>query len=376
LSSTMHTVFNPNSNSLLSIVSERVSDPIFIKNCDRVLLFANPAALRQLGLTQQEALGRIIDTYITDPAQLQQAESDDFRVIQDGVSLTLEQTVQIAGNTRTFSTTKSPWYDVDGKVMGLVEIMSDITANQQEVPSPQERQTQPEAAIAERTVALQALINHIETTREQEKTVIVRELHDEMGAALTSLSVYLQGAYGLFPDDGQWNARKAKIQQLLTEVVGTTRRMQTRLRPTMLDLFGLKAAITELATEFSEQTSLECQLSLPDEALPANGKLDIALYRMLEEILNNVAKHASASKIDLILDVDEDRIALTVRDDGVGIRDDRLNDAAAYGLRGLRERAAFFGGTMTVRALTTGSQHGTTVVITIPLPAAEPNLEA
>ena len=118
------------------------------------------------------------------------------------------------------------------------------------------------------------------------------------------------------------------------------------------------------------RVSLSCRVSLPDEELPMDGKLDIALFRMLQEILNNVAKHARASRVDVILDIDEDRLALTVRDDGVGIAEERLCNNTTHGLRGLHERAAYLGGRITIRAAAGG---GTTVVIQIPLAAAAEN---
>ncbi len=91
--------------------------------------------------------------------------------------------------------------------------------------------------------------------------------------------------------------------------------------------------------------------------------MEIAIYRMLQEMLNNVTKHAKASKVDVILDVDEDRVALTVRDDGIGIAQERKDNNKTYGLRGLRERATFFGGKVDIR-----STPGKGALITVELP--------
>ncbi|GAC1408938.1 MAG: hypothetical protein NVSMB6_08400 [Burkholderiaceae bacterium] len=352
--------------ALLIAVSDNTNDLIFVKNCAGELLFANPAALRRLGLSAEEALHRNSKVLFAAGDDAQRVERDDRRVMQEGVSLTLEQTLHFPDGVRTYSTTTSPWLDHDGRLMGVVGISTDITARKHAEDSLRARELQLEATIAERTATLRELTNHIETIREEEKRAIARELHDDMGATLTSLSMHLQGAYVLFPDEEKWRLRKAKIQSLLSQVVATTRRMQTRLRPTMLDLFGLKTAIGELMTEFGEQSGLRCRISLPDEDLQTNSRLDIALYRMLQEILNNVAKHAHASRLDLILDVDEDRLALTVRDDGVGIAPERLQNTETYGLRGLHERAAFLGGSILIR---NGAEGGTIVAIKIPLTA-------
>ena len=355
-------------SALLVAVSDNTNDLIFVKDRQGALLYANPAALQALGKTYEQALHRTSDALFANAEEAAHVDHDDRLVMIEGKSRCVEQTLHTHHGVCTYSTTKSPWFGADGQLMGVVGISTDITSRKAAEDSLRRRELQLEATIAERTVALRELTNHIETIREEEKRAIARELHDDMGATLTSLSMHLQGAYALFPDDEKWHVRKAKIQSRLTDVVASTRRMQTRLRPTMLDLFGLKTAIGDLIVEFGEQSGLICRLSLPDEDLPTHAKLDIALYRMLQEILNNVVKHAAATRVDIILDIDEDRLALTVRDDGVGIDEQRLRNSTTYGLRGLRERAAFLGGHITIRS--TGS--GTAVAIEIPLavPAA------
>jgi signal transduction histidine kinase len=152
--------------------------------------------------------------------------------------------------------------------------------------------------------------------------------------------------------------------------VTTTRRIQTELRPTMLDLFGIKAAIHELTDDFRQRSNIACEVSLPDEDIVIGHKLEITVYRMLQEILNNVVKHAQASQVDVILDVDEDRVALTVRDNGVGMPPERQEGPATYGLRGLKERAAFLGGAVAVAA---GRNGGTVVSVQLPLTNDEQN---
>jgi signal transduction histidine kinase len=176
--------------------------------------------------------------------------------------------------------------------------------------------------------------------------------------------MHMEGAYPLLPGDAQWTERKAKIQTLLRSLVTTTRRIQTELRPTMLDLFGIKAAINELTDDFRQRSNLACEVSLPDEDVAIGHKLEITVYRMLQEMLNNVVKHAQASEVEVILDVDEDRVALTVRDNGVGMPSGRSDRPGAYGLRGLQERAAFLGGAVTVAA---GRHGGTVVSVQLPL---------
>jgi len=160
---------------------------------------------------------------------------------------------------------------------------------------------------------------------------------------------------------------------LMNSLVGTTRRIQTELRPNMLDLFGLKAAITEQLDELAERTDMQCKVSLPDEDVAIGHEMEIAIYRMLQEMLNNVTKHANASQVNVILDVDEEQVALTVRDNGVGIPPERRDNNKTYGLRGLRERATFFGGNVDIRS-TPGA--GSLITVRLPLTPLAPLADA
>jgi PAS domain S-box-containing protein len=348
--------------ALLIAVSDNTRDPIFVKDNQGRLIFANPATLKQFDKTWDKAIYRNSRDLYPDAAEADQIDREDARIMNTKVSETLEQTLHLPTGVITYQTTKAPWLDKRGKVLGVVGISTDITERKLAEDSLRERESQLEKTVIERTTLLRELTNHLETVREEEKQAIARELHDNMGASLTALSMHLESVYKLFPQDEKWADRKVRIQSLLNALVATTRRIQTELRPNMLDLFGLKAAIVEQLDELSQRSGLVCKASMPDEDVVVGHQMEIAIYRMLQEILNNVTKHAHASKVDVILDVDEDRLALTVRDDGVGISDERRYTTTTYGLRGLRERATFFGGNVDIRI-----DGGTTIAIEIPL---------
>jgi PAS domain S-box-containing protein len=354
--------------SLLIAVSDNTADPIFVSNRDGLLVFANPATLEMLRKSREEVMDhplRELFAAVGDPSQ---SGSEDSRVMQENISVTVEHSVDTPQGTRTYATTKSPWLGPDGKVLGVINISTDITRRKEAEDTLRARESRLEETISRRTATLRRLADHLETVREEEKRAIARELHDDMGASLTSLSMHMEGAYPLLPSDAQWTERKAKIQNLLRSLVTTTRRIQTELRPTMLDLFGIKAAIHELTDDFKQRTDIACEVSLPDEDVAIGHKLEITIYRMLQEMLNNVVKHAQATRVDVILDVDEDQVALTVRDNGIGIPSERRDSPGTYGLRGLQERAAFLGGTVSISA---GRNGGTVVSVRLPLTNAQ-----
>ncbi|SFI41309.1 PAS domain S-box-containing protein [Collimonas sp. OK307] len=350
--------------ALLIAVSDNTNDPIFVKDRQGRLMFANPAYLRRLGLEWQDARYRRSAELFQRKEDAERIDQDDARIMNGKVSETLEQTVQTPNDMVTFQTTKAPWFDQQGRVMGVVGIATDISERKRAEDSLRQRESELERTIAQRTALLRELANHMETIREEEKRAIARELHDNMGASLTALSMHLAGVYKVLPDNEQWQNRQAQMQALLSSLVATTRRIQTELRPNMLDLFGLKAAILEQLEDFGQRTGIVCKSSLPDEDIAVDHKVDIAVYRMLQEILNNVSKHAQASQVEVILDIDEDRLALTVRDNGVGMSQQRFENTVTHGLRGLHERATYLGGSVHFKA---AEGKGTTVVIELPM---------
>lgn len=350
-------------SALLNAVSESTSDPIFVKNRQGLMIFANPATLHKLGKTWEETMYRSSRELFMVPEEADTIDRDDRRVMASGKPEKLEQTLHLPEGVVTFQTAKVPWFGKDGSVQGVIGISTDITERKQAEDELRQRESQLEKTVIQRTALLRELTNHLEKVREEEKRAIARELHDNMGASLTALSMHLEGVYQILPPDEKWSDRKTRMQGLMKSLVATTRRIQTELRPNTLDLFGLKAAISEQLDELHERTGIACHASLPDEDVEVGHEMEIAIYRMLQEMLNNVTKHAKASKVDVILDIDEDHVALTVRDDGVGIPEERRDNHKTYGLRGLRERATFFGGQVDIR-----STPGRGALITISLP--------
>ncbi|PFH08618.1 PAS domain S-box-containing protein [Collimonas sp. PA-H2] len=350
--------------ALLIAVSDNTNDPIFVKDRLGRLIFANPACLRRLGLSWDQAKYRRSREILPLAEDADKVDQDDIRIMNGGVSETLAQTMQLPEGIVTFQTTISPWFDQQGQVMGVVGIATDISERKRAEDSLKQRELELERTIAQRTALLRELANHMETIREEEKRAIARELHDNMGASLTALSMHLEGVYKILPQDAHWQNRQGQMQTLLSSLVATTRRIQTELRPNMLELFGLKAAIAEQLEDFGARTEILCRSSLPDEDITIDHRIEIAVYRMLQEILNNVSKHAHASQVEVILDIDEDRLALTVRDNGVGMSQERFENTSTHGLRGLNERATYLGGKVRFSA---GKDKGTAVVIELPI---------
>jgi signal transduction histidine kinase len=223
--------------------------------------------------------------------------------------------------------------------------------------------------IAQSREELRALAARLESIREEERTRIARELHDELGQALTALKLDLAWMERRLhrhtpPELGE---RCASLLGRLDEVMISVRRIVTELRPSVLDQLGLPDAIEWQAHDFAARTGLALDLDIDCDCCSPPDAVASAVFRMLQEALNNVAKHANASRVRVALRMDADSLSLDVSDDGRGITHGELRGSQSLGLLGLRERAIALGGTVTISGDTNA---GTSVALKLPLVTA------
>jgi signal transduction histidine kinase len=216
---------------------------------------------------------------------------------------------------------------------------------------------------------LRALSAHAESAREDERAGIAREIHDVLGQALTALKMDLAWLARRVSGDGvtEKAALVEKIgvmSQTTDEVIQQVRRISSELRPGVLDDLGLLAAIEWQAQEFEERTGTVCTVDSNLAESAVGRELATAAFRIFQEALTNVARHASAKQVDVRLLREGGTLRLQVRDDGRGITPTELRDPRSLGLLGMRERARRLGGTVSVAAATDG---GTVVSLSAPL---------
>jgi two-component system sensor histidine kinase UhpB len=217
---------------------------------------------------------------------------------------------------------------------------------------------------------LRALTRHLQSIREEERTRIAREVHDELGQQLTALKMDLAGLAAKVssreaPDIASWvDARIHSMSDLVNTMIQTVRKIATELRPLILDDLGLVAAIDWQAQEFQNRTGIRCECIGCTEDLELDRDRSTALFRILQESLTNVARHSRASAVTIKLHPLRDRIVLTVRDNGIGITEKEISDPRSLGILGMRERARIFGGELT---FTGSSGKGTTVEVLLPI---------
>jgi PAS domain S-box-containing protein len=214
------------------------------------------------------------------------------------------------------------------------------------------------------------LLARLETIREEERIRISREIHDNLGQILTGLKLdfsWLEKRLAHSSDEGlirKTGAKLAEIADLLEEAIQTVRDIATELRPSVLDTLGLRAAIHWQAKEFERRTGIHCVITLCREPGNLSDDKATALFRIFQEVLTNITRHAKASKVKIELVESSDELLLTVHDNGVGISEEQRRNTKSLGLLGMRERATIFGGSVTVKG---EPKRGTTVQVTMPL---------
>jgi signal transduction histidine kinase len=223
---------------------------------------------------------------------------------------------------------------------------------------------QAELALMRSREELRSLAAYQESAREEERTRISREIHDLLGQDLTAIKLDLAWLRQRMPAGQDALVRKIEsMTALVDSTAKTVRRISKQLRPAMLDDLGLVEAVSLHLREFEERTGIACALEPPDREMPENRAMATAFFRILQEALTNVVRHAEASRVTIFLQCDGKFGTLRITDDGKGIRPEQAASEKSFGLIGIRERVAALGGTVTV----TGEPgRGTTIEVKVP----------
>ena len=222
-----------------------------------------------------------------------------------------------------------------------------------------------EDALRKSKEELRELALTAQNVREQEKSRIARELHDELAQSLTALKMDVTWLRQHVPAGGESVSRKLdEVETLLDSTVAATRRISSDLRPLMLDDLGLVPAVEWLVQKFTERNGIPCELDIGTPDLELRDPYASTVFRILQESLTNAARHAQASRVEVSIDLGDGAVALRVRDDGRGFSPEDPRKPGSYGLMGLRERAYLLGGEVNIAS---GPDLGTTIEVRIPL---------
>ncbi len=244
--------------------------------------------------------------------------------------------------------------DERGKILFLETITIDIT-ERKEV----------EERLKTSQEEMRNLAMYFESLREEEKKRLAFEIHDELGHILTAMKLELSWVLKKkFLREDVLHEKLHKMIDMIDSTIRKVRSISSQLRPSVLDHFGITAAIEWQAKEFQKQTAIRCRLFLPKQEIQLNESKSIVVFRVFQEILTNIARHANATRVNIHLDVEGNNLILTVSDNGKGIKPEDISAKKSLGIIGMKERASSVNGKLTISGV---SNIGTTVTLTIPI---------
>lgn len=351
----------------LSNIVESSSQAILSRDREGTIMSWNEAAAHIFGYTQKEAVGQNIRMLFSNEASRDYTGLAERAMRGEPVVNFETRRQRKDGTLIDVEVTISPIKHDDGSVVGTSAIYSDITERKRmeaQMHKLINDQRQAEAQVRESRDRLRELSAALQIIREEEKTRIARELHDELGQALTALKMDAAAiASDLDPAQEAPLKRTAAMKQLIDATVASVRRISADLRPVMLDNLGLVPTLEWLTRQFSDRTGIRVDLDIPDENLGVSGDAATAIFRIVQEALTNVARHSGADEVGIEVRRQGGNVVTRIRDNGKGFSEPDTRKARSFGLLGMRERAYVLGGDMKISSL---AQKGTQIEAVIP----------
>ncbi|MBC2711336.1 MAG: PAS domain S-box protein [Desulfosarcina sp.] len=318
---------------------------IYIKDADGKYAMVNSRFEQLFGVQSPDVRGKTDQAFLA-PDIAEQFFKNDERVLREKQSLQVEESIVIDDAVHTYLSTKFPLYDGKGKVTGVCGIATDITV----LKKAQEQ--------------LRRLSASIMTGQEKERAYLARELHDELGQVLTALrmeAVWIRNRVN--QSDPTASARALTMCELIDKTIEEVRGLAIRLRPGVLDHLGLVEAVEWYTADFEKRYDITCIFE-HDDGPEIRGNLATAAYRITQEALTNVARHASATRTKVTMSFGDGNLKITIRDNGKGFEIESLGEAEGLGMANMRERASLVGGVFDVQSRPRG---GTRIRFTVPL---------
>jgi two-component system sensor histidine kinase UhpB len=334
---------------------ENIREGIVMQDKKGNITYVNDRFLDLIGYSEEEVLGKPITKYLAGgllkkKKGQKESKDDDFKKFS-------EISWKRKDGERIFTIlSPSPIYNSKGQQEGTVAVLTDIT-DRREVEKELHRSRE----------QLRKLSHHLQEVRERESKRIAREIHDELGQQLTALKMDLSWLSNRVDpkEEGAKNFLKKidAMNALVDNTIQTVQKVTAELRPGLLDDLGLGPAVEWLAQEFESQTNIPCKLQLHCEMVNIDPDCSTAIFRISQEALTNVSRHAKATKVDISLKEENSVLILKIRDNGKGIEPDEVFAPSSLGLMGMRERIRPFGGELKISG---SANKGTTLTVTLP----------
>ena len=350
--------------ALLNELFEQAPQAVALMSLDRRVVRVNREFTHIFGYASEEIQGERLDELIV-PDEARDELQKMIGLLAQGQRVDTEGTRQRKDGSRLYVSISHVPVSPPGGQIEVYAIYRDITERQRA-----------EEKIRASTEQLRALSARLQSAREEEGTRIAREIHDELGSALSSLRWDLEDVDEVIADLGeqtQLQALRAKIKamMMLTDTtVNTVRRISSELRPIPLDELGLIEAIEWQAIQFQERTGIGVNCDCTLENVDLNEEQTAVVFRIFHEALTNILRHAQATRVDIKVSEGEGYFILTISDNGRGITQDEKSNKSTLGLLGMKERAQLIGGEVEVAG---ADGKGTVVTVRIPVSGVASN---
>lgn len=343
----------------LQLIYDTVSDPIFLLEVlpeeKYKIISVNNAFCTTTGLGSEMLMNKLINDIIPEPS-LQIVLTNYKKAIETRKNVQWEEITPYPTGVKTGIITLSPILDKENNCVQLLGVVHDITERKNAEQSMQVMNEQ-----------LRNLSGHLQNIREEERSRVAREIHDDFGQQLTGLKFVLTALKNKNTKEYHIDALEEQIYEmiyLVDSAIVSVRKIARELRPGVLDDLGLEAAIEWQGKEFEERTSIKTTIvsELGSELFPK--EVNTTVFRIFQESLTNIIRHSKATEIWVKLFTTPDDLILEVIDNGVGISEERKNNISSLGLLGMKERAIYVNGTFSIDKHQNG---GTIVTVKIPV---------
>jgi len=334
------------------VLAEAANDFIFVIDRHDRVVYVNRFGADQLGLPVEKIIGKPRKGLF--PTGVAESQGKNLeKVFQTGLPLNVENKIVFGTREVWVNTWLVPFQKVKKQVQSILGISRDIT-----------KRKKAEEELRNSQKELRALSARLQSVREEERAKIAREIHDDLGQALTGLK--MDSAWvmkNLRPDQTALKDKLQAMGQLIDDTVRSVRRLSTELRPRILDDFGLVAALEWQAQEFENKTGIQCRFRSSLRETDLDPDRSVAIFRIFQEALTNVARHSGATKVKSALSKENRGLRLILRDNGRGISQEKISRTKSLGLVGMRERAILFGGELTIQG-----KPGKCTTVTLKIP--------
>ncbi|KJU86939.1 PAS/PAC sensor signal transduction histidine kinase, partial [Candidatus Magnetobacterium bavaricum] len=329
-------------------LAENSNDIIARVDSNGQYLYINPAVSLYWPIKPEELIGKTFRAFGFPENKAISREEYAKKVFDTGQPQDFEFDLNSPKGNIFFNWRLFPEYDDSGKVKTVVVVARDITKRK-------EMENQLKAEILNRREIeskLHMLTSQMISSREEERIMISRDIHDDLGQTLTGLKIDVSLLIAHMNASGYDSAvidKLLSISSSIDTVFGSMRRIAANLRPQDLDKLGLLQAMISYLDEFQQRSGISCELCCNERAIELDGNREIAIFRIFQESLTNIMRHSNASEVFVIIDNDCRYFKLSVIDDGTGISDSDISDTRSLGILGMKERALMIGAEIKIR---------------------------